>query len=389
MEQAHISNPVQSAELQPGSTLLQGQYTIDRFLNSGGFGITYLARDSLNRPVVIKECYPQTMCHRIGANVYSRSEQQRAQFKSIVRHFVREAHRLATLDHPNIVGVHQVFEDNETAYMALDFVDGDDLSDNLDHAWQIINPGNVKSLLLTLLDAVSFVHSNGLLHCDISPDNILVDQQGKPVLIDFGAARENKTATGRVLSSLMVVKEGYSPQEFYLKGSDQGPYSDLYALAASFYHLISGQCPPNSQIRLAALAGQKPDPYQPLGNLKQAAGYGKEFTQAIDRALQLLPENRFQSAEEWTLCIDASKRKEAALALAQSDEGIACSIRKLVAEANVEPDSELEPAPEVQPEPEERAKQETRQVGIIGFLASRIFRWTGSTRYKRTDEVES
>ncbi len=119
-------------EFKPGTSLLQGQYVIDRFLNSGGFGMTYLARDSLDRRVVIKECFPASMCSRANNTVRARSVSHQKEFSTIVQRFVQEARRLAKLKHPNIVGVHQVFEDNYTAYMALDYVDGLDLLDLLD-----------------------------------------------------------------------------------------------------------------------------------------------------------------------------------------------------------------------------------------------------------------
>ena len=116
-------------ELKPGTKLMHGQYVIESFLNAGGFGITYLARDSLDRKVVIKECFPGAFCRRSRAVVQARSRAHQNELKSIVRLFVQEARSLAKLDHPNIVGVHQVFEDNDTAYMALDFVSGRDMLD--------------------------------------------------------------------------------------------------------------------------------------------------------------------------------------------------------------------------------------------------------------------
>ena len=97
-------------------------------------------------------------------------------------------------------------------------------------------------MLLKLLDAVKYLHARDILHRDISPDNILIDPRGEPILIDFGAAREEATRTSRVLSSIHTVKDGYIPQEFYIAGSAQGPSSDLYALAATFYHIITGTC---------------------------------------------------------------------------------------------------------------------------------------------------
>ncbi|NHX28028.1 serine/threonine protein kinase, partial [Escherichia coli] len=121
-----------SEELQPGTTLLQGQYTIERFLGAGGFALTYLAYDSLSRPVVIKECFPSSLCIRSNLTVRARSQSRVEELNKIVRLFFREAQRLATLRHTNIVGVHQVFQDNGTAYMALDYIEGPNLLDMIE-----------------------------------------------------------------------------------------------------------------------------------------------------------------------------------------------------------------------------------------------------------------
>ena len=285
-------------ELAPGTKLLFGQFTIESFVNSGGFGIVYIARDSLDRQVVIKECFPSTFCRRIGSTVGARSRAQQDEFRAAVRHFMQEAVTLSQLDHPNIVKVHHVFEDNETAYMAMDYINGPDLLQTVEGTARPLTPKEITSFLHTMLDAVGHVHSRGLLHRDISPDNILLDNAtGQPVLIDFGASRKEVTRKSRAVSGLRVVKDGYSPQEFYVQGSKQAPCSDLYALAASFYHLISGETPKTSQERLSAIAGREGDPLRPLAGRFKA--YPRSFLDAIDKAMALFPRDRLQSVEEW------------------------------------------------------------------------------------------
>ncbi len=287
-----------SADNLPARTeLLHGQYKIDSYLNSGGFGITYLAFDSLKRKVVIKECFPSMFARRKNALVTARTPTHTQDLRQIVRHFIREAQRLSQMDHPNIVGVHQVFEDNDTAYMALDFVEGPDLLDAIENTETQLDEADVMSILRQILDAVAYMHKQGMLHRDISPDNILVGPDKVPVLIDFGAAREQNRKTDRVLSALRAVKDGYSPQEFYVKNSVQGAYSDLYALAASFYHVITGERAPDSQTRVSAIAEQKPDPCKPLqGRFDK---YDDVFLEALDKAMSALPKDRFQTADEW------------------------------------------------------------------------------------------
>lgn len=331
-DKAEISDGTFTEELQPGTSLLQGQYVIDSFLNSGGFGMTYLAKDSLDRTVVIKECFPSSFCYRQGNAVHARSRAQEKDFTAIVSLFVKEARQLARLEHPNIVGVHQVFEDNETAYMALDYVEGLDLLDVVESGKMKFSPEVLRTILLKTLDAVGYIHSQDILHRDISPDNILLDFSGNPILIDFGAAREKASKASRALSALIVVKDGYSPQEFYVAGSEQGPSSDLYALAATFYHMVVGNAPPNSQTRVSAVAENQPDPYVPL--VDQVPGYDPTFLAAIDKTLSIFPVDRFQSAHDWIVEIDVEQRKKQALTIAQLDKNIDRTISKLVTETN-------------------------------------------------------
>ncbi len=297
-------------DLKPGTTLLDGHYTILGFLNSGGFGITYLAKDSLDRTVVIKECFPNTLCRRSTSVVRARSRKHQGELRSFVENFVAEARSLARLVHPNIVGVHQVFEDNDTAYMVLDFIDGRDLQAIMETTDRAFAPGQIVTMLKKMLSAVEFIHQTGMLHRDISPDNILIDPQGNPILIDFGAASEQTTRATRVLTGRRVVKEGYSPQEFYLTGAEQGPWSDLYALGATFHMLIAGQPPPDSQRRLARVAEGIGDPYAPLAG--RYAGYPPGFLESIDKAVSVLPRDRIATAADWLELIRKGERGAAA-----------------------------------------------------------------------------
>jgi hypothetical protein len=288
-------------DLKPGTTLLHGQYTIRKYLNAGGFGITYLAADSLDRTVVIKECFPGAFCRRSNLVVQARSRAFQNELGTIVQLFLKEARSLSKLSHPNIVGVHQVFEGNNTAYMALDFIQGEDLFSLISRRDPRLTASAIRAILEKLLDAIGSVHAAGLLHRDISPDNIIITETLEPILIDFGAAREQATRKTRALSALRIVKDGYSPQEFYIAGSEQGPSSDLYSLAATFYHLITGELPPNSQIRIASQVEGKQDPYVPLA--KRTSGFDPAFCDALDRAIAVLPRSRFQSAAEWLAAI--------------------------------------------------------------------------------------
>jgi serine/threonine protein kinase len=304
-----VDKDVFADDLKPGTQLMDGQYTIMGFLNSGGFGITYMAKDSIGRTVVIKECFPNALCRRSSSTVRARSRKHIGDFRGFVESFLAEARSLARLVHPNIVGVHNVFEDNDTAYMAIDFINGKDLHDILDSTDQAFTPAEIVVLLKKMLSAVEFIHEAGILHRDISPDNILIDQQGNPILIDFGAASEQVVRSTRVLTGRRVVKDGYSPQEFYLTGAEQSPSSDLYALAASFYHVIAGQVPPESQRRLAMVAEGTGDPYEPLAG--RYPGYPPGFLEAIDQAAKVMPRDRIQNASDWLELIERAEQGNA------------------------------------------------------------------------------
>jgi len=283
--------------LLPGTSLLHGQYEILRFLNSGGFGITYLARDSLDRDVVIKECFPAALCYREGFKVVASAPEYDKDLASIVSLFIQEARNHAKLIHPHIVPVHQVFEDNDTAYIAMDYIRGYDLLDMMDMSGNNLTPNEFTAFTEKLLSAVSFIHEHGMLHRDISPDNILIDEHNEPVLIDFGAAREQAAHRNAALVTLRVVKEGYSPQEFYVPGSVQGPYSDLYVLAATLYHVMVGEPPVDGKTRFDAYDKQIVDPYVPVAG--RFEGYPQGFLEAIDKAMSVMPARRQQSALEW------------------------------------------------------------------------------------------
>ncbi|WP_298850173.1 protein kinase [uncultured Ruegeria sp.] len=283
--------------LQPGAKLLRGQYEILRYLSNGGFGITYLARDSLERDVVIKECFPGALCRRNGDLVEPNDPSYKDDLRAIIDLFIQEARNHARLVHPNIVDVHQVFEDNDTAYIAMDLIRGCDLLDYVENPENDGGPNFIVQVTEKMLSAVSFIHQSGMLHRDISPDNILIDENGDPVLIDFGAAREQAANKSAALLTLRVIKDGYSPHEFYVRGADQGPSSDLYVLAATLYHAISGERPIDGQTRLNAFNNGQDDPYTPLAG--RFEGYPKGFLEAIDRAMEVHATDRLQSALDW------------------------------------------------------------------------------------------
>ena len=334
LQDTKMSEETAFNELPAGTLLLRNQYKIEKTLMEGGFGITYLARDSLDRQVVIKECFLDMLCYRRGRSVKTRSASQSQQFHAVIDNFLKEARRLAKLKHPNIVGVHQVFEENGTAYMAMDFIDGVDLLTLLESRPEKLSRKLLQQALLDTLDALEYVHDLQILHRDISPDNIMLDAAGSLKLIDFGAARDNCLRKDCALSALLAVKDGYSPHEFYLDETEQKTSSDLYSVAATFYHLITGEAPPDSQKRVAALASEKCDPYKPL--TERVLDFDYNILASIDKCMSIAQRDRIQTAGEWLEFLDSDEilPPRHVQSTTPTDETLAVSIAELVEATN-------------------------------------------------------
>ena len=340
-----------AVELPTGTRLLNGQYILLDQLQQGGFGITYVARDSLERHVVIKECYPNGICERVNGQVRAVSPMAEAQFAELKQQFIREARGVATLKHPFIVAVHQVFEENNTAYMALDYVEGVDLITVLEDAPERIRPAFLETTLRQVLKAIWHIHSNGILHRDIAPDNIRVDDANRITLIDFGAAGACSINPETVSAAIPAVKDGYSPPEFYAPGTPQDFSSDFYSLGATYYLLVTGETPPSGDARQAALAAGQGDPYVPL--CEGAWAFGHHLLSTIDLALQLDPACRIKSADQWLRGLDeiphqrpATFQSAAARAQAAFNPELDAIVSRLVLETNtfLAEDTHLHPA---------------------------------------------
>lgn len=268
-----------------------GEFELTKMVGEGGFGIVYLATDhSLQRRVALKEYMPSSLASRTSAsNVQVKSERYRETFAAGLKSFINEARLLASFDHASLVKVYRFWEANGTAYMVMPFYEGSTLKDQLremrdgpDEAW-------LRTLLAPLTEALAVIHAEQCYHRDIAPDNVMMlAGSNRPLLLDFGAARR---VIGDMTQALTVIlKPGYAPVEQYaeIPGMKQGPWTDVYALAAVVYFAIMGKTPPPSVGRLLN------DTYVPLA--EAAAGrYSPGFLAAIDRALAVRPETRTQS----------------------------------------------------------------------------------------------
>lgn len=289
-----------------------GEFEILGLLGEGGFGIVYLAHDqSLDRKVALKEYLPAQLAHRApdGKTVVVRSERHTETFAAGLRSFINESRLLARFDHHSLVKVYRFWEENDTAYMVMPFYEGvtltkalKDLGGPPDEAW-------LKALLANLLDALEVMHDRQCFHRDVAPDNILMQPDGTPLLLDFGAAR--RVIGERTQPLTAILKPGYAPIEQYAEDPNmrQGPWTDLYALASVMYFAITSRAP------VASIARAVSDSLTPLS--EAAAGrYSEQFLQVLDSALTFRPEQRPQSVAEVRLALGLGDEPESTVAYA-------------------------------------------------------------------------
>ena len=288
--------PENALHMRPGS-LLSNRYLIGKVLGFGGFGVTYLAWDHvLQQRVAIKEYLPSEFATRAAGKtevtVFSANKAQ--QFADGMRKFVEEAKRLAKFQNePGIVRIYDSFEANNTAYVIMEFLDGETLDDYLKRVGKV-SVEQAIDMLSPVIKSLEAVHKAGVIHRDIAPDNIFLTHDGKVKLIDFGAARYATTSHSRSLT--VIIKPGYSPEEQYRSRGEQGPHTDVYALAAVLYRMITGETPPDALERRAYLENKKKDTLIPPSKYCKVS---KNQENAILNALNIYAESRTSTAEDF------------------------------------------------------------------------------------------
>lgn len=301
----------------PAGTRL-GEFEIEGLIAEGGFGIVYAAYDhSLQRRVALKEYMPQAIGRRIGTiEVGANTERHAETFRAGLRSFVNEARLLAQFDHPSLVKVYRFWEGHGTAYMVMPLYDGVTLKEALQQRGDPPSEAWLKQLLAQLMDALALLHRSHCFHRDIAPDNILLLQDGRPLLLDFGAARR---VIGDMTQALTVIlKPGYAPIEQYAEAPSlkQGPWTDVYALAGVVYFAITGSAPAPAVARMMS---------DPVGPLAEIAGgrYSARFLNGIDRALAVKPDDRPQSIGEFARGLDIALSKSDDVTSSHRPRGIA------------------------------------------------------------------
>ena len=248
--------------LQPNTTLQGGKYRIERVLGQGGFGITYLATNvSSNRQVAIKELFiggsGQAINDRRGNMVVVTNSANQSSFNQQKEKFKKEALRLANLNHPNLVKVHEFFEENGTAYYVMDYIEGESLRSKLNREGAL-SESLVLKYMKQILPALDVAHKQSIWHLDIKPENIMVDRYGHVYLIDFGASKHVEPNSTLTTSLSLAYTPGYCPPElmdlsnetpeYYMQAiKDIGPWTDIYALGATMYNLLTDSIPPSKR----------------------------------------------------------------------------------------------------------------------------------------------
>jgi WD40 repeat protein/predicted Ser/Thr protein kinase len=277
-----------SLSLPAGTKLSSGKYSVGKVLGQGGFGITYMGADTtLARPVAIKEFFPEG-CQRNGTTVQP-TRIPPSDFASMKQKFLEEARLLASLNHPGIVKVYDFFEANNTAYMVMEYLRGRSLAKVVEERGGALGEQEAVGYILKVCEALDVVHKAGYLHRDIKPENIIVCEDGRVILVDFGAARGYMA--GRTGRMTVILTPGFAPLEQYAEQAQRGAYTDIYALGATLYYLLTGQVPVSAADRFSGVE---------LKGVREINGrVSRQVEEAVRKAMAMRVDERPQSVEEF------------------------------------------------------------------------------------------
>lgn len=287
--------------LNNGALLKNGEYRIEKVLAAGGFGITYLAMQvALGRKVAVKEFFMKEHCNRDSGNSYVSvpSVGSKEQVEHFKEKFLKEARLIASFDHSNIIRIHDVFEENGTAYYVMEYLEGESLSTLVARCGAIDEQVALR-YTRQVADALAEVHAGNLLHLDVKPANIMLNKKGEAVLIDFGISKHYDETGSQTSSAAVGISEGYAPLEQYEAGalSSFTPATDVYSLGATLYFLVTGQRPPK--------AGDVMNDGLPV----LPSDVSPEVSAAIEAAMQPRRKERPQSVAEFLSLLESTDNR--------------------------------------------------------------------------------
>jgi len=309
--------------LPPGTKLRQGAYSVGRVLGQGGFGITYKGSHTLlRRLIAIKEFCPFG-CIRRGTSLFPSTELSVEDFKNMKQRFIFEARTLARISHPSVPKAYDVFEENNTAYFVMEYLEGESLADILKRRQRLDEEEAIR-YIIQVGEVLETVHSSGIIHRDIKPENIIVCKDGRARLIDFGAAREFSRRLTQPHS--IIFTYGYAAPEQLSSIGRLGPFTDIYALSATLYQLLTGECPPSAPDRQMGI---------PLPDVRQLnPSVSQRVAEAIRIGMELDPAKRPQTATEFIKMLIGPSISPAEMVIPQqakpSPQQLPTSLRNLI-----------------------------------------------------------
>lgn len=291
--------------LRPGTVLHAGTYRIIKFLSKGGFGCTYLAEHLLlEERVAVKELFLSEWCNRDDSGSISVAVTSKVRMvERLHKKFIDEAKAQRRMNHPGVIKVSDVFEENGTAYYVMDYIDGESLKDRMQRLGHGMPEAEALGYIRQVCDALAYVHSLNRLHLDIKPGNIMIDRDGHAILIDFGVSKQYEAESGENHSTLLGVTPGYSsPEQKSGEMKHFSPASDIYSLGATLYNLLTGKVVPTTDLRISG------EPLPPL-----PANISPTTRETIEAALQLEKDRRPQSISEFLEILDGGAPAETEL----------------------------------------------------------------------------
>ncbi len=343
----------------PGTTLQNGKYKIEQFLASGGFGCTYRGvHVLLNKRVAIKEFFVKDFCNRdeTTGHVSVGTVSRKTLVEKLQEKFLKEAQSLCQFNHPGIVKVSDIFEENGTAYFIMDYIDGSSLKQILDKNGPM-SEAEALRVMRQVADALREVHSKHRLHLDIKPGNIMIDRNNQAILIDFGASKQYDSIRGQNNSTLLSCTSGYaSPEQMSQSVQHFHASTDIYSLGATLYKMVTGETPPDALSILSE------------GGIEIPTSVSPGVANAISKSMQSATRQRPQNVDEFLAILDGETDENTVIYDNQQSEDTELFDNP----PQPQPEPQPQPSPTPAPNPTPTPTQKKQGIGLMGAILQGI-----------------